>query len=68
MRYIIKSHIAVLDFMYFIKTEDKEWYYRDFVERATSLGIGIREDELIPWDWSSINSEGRIVQSASNDI
>ena len=68
LRYIIKSHIVVLDFMYFMKTEDKEWFFEDFVERATSLGIGMREDELVPWDWRSINSDGRITEIASNDI
>ena len=67
LRYIIKSHIAVLDFLYFIKTEDKEWYFEDFVERATSLGIGMREEELVPWDWTSINSEGRVIESPAND-
>lgn len=67
LRYIIKSHIAVLDFLYFIKTEDKEWLFEDFVKRATSLGIGMREDELVPWNWTSINSEGRVIEFPAND-
>lgn len=67
LRYIIKSHIAVFDFLYFTKTEDKEWYFEDFVERATSLGIGMREEEFVPWDWTSINSEGRVIESLAND-
>ena len=68
LRYMIKSHIAILDFILFMKTEDKDWYFKDFVERATSLGIGIRKDDLVPWDWSCISSQEGIVQSASNDI
>ena len=32
-----------------------------------SLGIGIRRGELVPWNWSSISSEGGIVQEAAND-
>lgn len=67
LRYIIKSHIAVLDFICFMRTEDKEWFFEDFVERAMSLGIGIRRGELVPWNWSSISSEGGIVQEAAND-
>ena len=67
LRYMIKSHIAVLDFICFMRTEDKEWFFEDFVERAMSLGIGIRRGELVPWNWSSISSEGGIVQEAAND-
>ena len=67
LRYIIKSHIAGLDFICFMRTEDKEWFFEDFVERAMSLGIGIRRGELVPWNWSSISSEGGIVQEAAND-
>lgn len=67
VRYMIKSHIAVLDFLYFMKSKDKQWFFEEFVERAMSLGIGIRRSELVPWNWSSISAKGEIVQEAAND-
>ena len=68
LRYDMKSNIAVMDFICFMKTEDKEWFFEDFVQRAMSLGIGIRRDELVPWNWASINQKDGIVQTAANDI
>ena len=68
LRYIMKSNIATLDFMYFMRTEDKEWFFEDFVQRAMSLGIGIRRDELVPWTWSSMSEKEGIIQYAANDV
>ena len=48
LRYDMKSNIAVMDFICFMKTQDKEWFFEDFVQSAMSLGIGIRRDELVP--------------------
>jgi hypothetical protein len=68
LRYMMKSSIAVLDFIYFMETEDKEWGFEDFVQRATSLNIGIRRDELVPWTWPSMNNKNGVVQKAVNDV
>ena len=68
LRYVMKSNIAVVDFICFMKTEDKEWFFEDFVQRAMSLKIGIRRDELVPWNWASMNQKDGIIQTAANDI
>lgn len=68
LRYLMKSNIATLDFIYFIRTEDREWYFDDFVQRAMSLGVGISQDELVPWPWSSMSYKDGIIQHAFNDV
>ena len=68
VRYVMKTNIAILDFIYFMRTEDKEWFFEDFVQRAMSLGIGIRRDELVPWSWSSMSEKEGIIQYASTDV
>jgi len=63
LRWWIRSEIAMLDFILFMRSEPKEWLFEDFVNRALSLNLGLKSEDLVPWEWHSIHPEKGIVRN-----